>query len=237
MGVSKGWGSMTRISARPAAVAVLTAAGVAALAATALAPAVAEAASHPAAPAKVVNLIKDPGAELAKPDSDGGKVKVPNWTPAKGSQFTATAYGAEGGFPDKNTPGPKHRGKAFFAGGPSGNTSGATQSDSLKSYARLIASGKAKFKLTGWLGGWSDQGDNARLTVTWTTSSGKALGHATIGPVTAAQRHDVTEFLYRATSGLVPKGAATAVLTLHMVRDDGEYIDGYADNLSLTISG
>src|SRR5262249_31004870 len=160
-----------------------------------------------------------------KPDSDGGKVNVPRWTRAKGSQFTATAYGASGGFPDSSSPGPKHRGKAFFAGGPSGHTSAATQSDSLKAYTQAIASGKAKSKLSGWLGGYSSQGDYAKLTVTWTTAKGKALGHATIGPVTPGQRHDVTGMLFRTTSGSMPKGAAQAVVTLHMVREDGTYID------------
>lgn len=224
-------------STRPVVVAAVAATGLAALVATAIAPAAAVAATHPAAKAKVVNLINDAGAEKAKPDSDGGKVKVPDWTPAKGSQFTAVAYGASGGFPDSSSPGPKHRGKSFFAGGPSGNTSGATQSDSLKVYAKAISSGKAKFRLSGWLGGFSSQGDYAKLTVTWTTAKGKALGHATIGPVTPSQRHDVTGMLFRTTSGTVPKGATQAVVTLHMVRDDGEYVDGYADNLSLTISG
>jgi hypothetical protein len=227
---------MTRISARSAVVVAVAAAGLAAFA-----PAVAQAASHPAAgakaKAKVVNLIQDPGAERAKPDSDGGKVKVPGWKPAKGSQFTAVAYGAAGGFPASSSPGPKHRGKNFFAGGPSGNTSGATQSDSLKADAKLIASGHAKFQLSGWLGGFSSQADHATLTVTWITAKGKALGHTTIGPVTPTQRHNVTGMLHRSKSGTVPKGAAHAVVTLHMVRVDGEYIDGYADNLSLTITG
>ena len=223
---------MTRISTRSAVVVAVAAAGLAAFA-----PAVAQAASHSAARAKVVNLIKDSGAESAKPDSDGGMVKVPAWKPAKGSQFTAVAYGAAGGFPASSSPGPKHRGKNFFAGGPSGNTSGASQSDSLKAYAKAIGSGKAKFQLAGWLGGFSSQGDYATLTVTWTTAKGKALGHTTIGPVTPSQRHNVTGMLHRAKSGTVPKGAAQAVVTLHMVRESGEYVDGYADNLSLTISG
>lgn len=237
---------MTRISTRSAVVAV-AAAGLAVAGLAAVAPAAALAASHPAAgrpeashPAaktKVVNLIQDSGAESAKPDSDGGKVKVPGWKPAKGSQFTAVAYGAAGGFPASSSPGPKHRGKNFFAGGPSGATSGASQSDSLKADAKLITSGKAKFRLAGWLGGFSSQADHATLTVTWTTAKGKALGHTTIGPVTPTQRHNVTGMLHRFKSGTVPKGAVHAVVTLHMVRVDGSYVDGYADNLSLTITG
>jgi hypothetical protein len=213
-----------------------TAVGAVGLGAGLLVPTVAQAAPAARAAKAPVNLIKDAGAEKAKPDSDGGKVKVPSWTPAKGSQFTAVAYGASGGFPDKSSPGPKERGKAFFAGGTSGSTSGATQSESLAADKSLIKAGKAEFTLSGWLGGFSSQSDHATLTVTWESAAGKALGHATIGPVTPRQRKDVTGLLRRVTHGTVPKTAATALLTLHMVRTDGEYVDGYADNLSLTIA-
>jgi hypothetical protein len=212
------------------------AAGAVGLGAGLLVPAMAQAAPAAHAAKPPVNLIKDAGAEQAKPDSDGGVVKVPDWTPAKGSQFTATAYGASGGFPDKTTPGPKERGKAFFAGGPSGNTSGATQSESLKADASLIKAGKAAFTLSAWLGGWSDQGDHCSFTVTWKNAAGQALSHTTVGPVTEAQRKGVTKFLLRTAHGTVPKTAVTALLTLRMVREDGSYIDGYADNLSLTIT-
>jgi hypothetical protein len=184
-----------------------------------------------------VNLIGDPGAEQAKPDSDGGTVPVPGWKSNKGSMFTAVAYGTAGGFPSQQSPGPASRGKNFFAGGPSGNTSGASQIDSLARYEKLISSGKAKFKLSAWLGGYSTQGDYATLTVTWLTAKGAVLGHTTIGPVTPAQRKDVTGLLSRSASGKVPASAGKADVTLHMVREDGEYVDGYADNLSLTITG
>jgi hypothetical protein len=193
------------------------------------------AAVHPAAGAAPVNLVVDPGAERAKPDTDGGQVKVPGWTIVKGSMFTAVKYGAEGGFPDKHSPGPKHRGKNFFAGGPSGNTSGASQLDSVTAYQHMIRAGNARFTLSAFLGGFSSQTDRATVTVTWETAAGKALGHTTVGPVTVKQRKDVTGLLFRAKSGKVPDAASIARVSLHMVRDDGEYVDGYADNLSLTI--
>ncbi len=194
--------------------------------------------SAPASTAGITsaNLIMDPGAERAKPISGGGVVKVPGWKPAKGSMFTAVAWGDPDGFPGSGSPGPKSRGKNFFAGGPSGNTSGASQVDSLTKYEKPISKGRATFKLSGWLGGYSSQTDRATLTVTWETAKGKVLGHATIGPVTAAQRKDVTGLLLRAKSGKIPSGARKAAVALHMVRDDGEYVDGYADNLSLTIT-
>ncbi len=49
------------------------------------------------------------------------------------------------------------------------------------------------YALSGWLGGFSSQGDNATLVVTFENSSGKAVGTTKIGPVTAAQRKDVSE--------------------------------------------
>jgi hypothetical protein len=218
-----------------AAVVAVTAGLAAGLAA--VAPAATAAASQAAVTAKVVNLIRDPGAEAAKPNSSSSKVKVPAWTVTKRSAFTAVAYGASGGFPTSASPGPKKRGKNFFAGGNSGNSSTGTQTDSLKAYRKLIGSRKAKFKLSAWLGGFDTQNDTAALTVTWKNARGKAIGHATIGPVTERQRKGVTGLLLRSKSGAVPKGAVNALVTLHMVRKDGAYIDGYADNLSLTISG
>jgi hypothetical protein len=184
-----------------------------------------------------VNLIGDPGAEHAKPVSSGCKVAVPGWTTAKGSMFTAVAYGASGGFPSAGSPGPANRGKNFFAGGCSGSTNSASQIDSLASYTKLINSGKATFKLSAWLGGYSSQGDYVTLTVTWKSAKGAVLGHKTIGPVTPAQRKDVTGMLLRSATGKVPAAARKADITLRMVREDGEYDDGYADNLSLTIAG
>ncbi|HEY1615994.1 MAG TPA: hypothetical protein VGG25_00170 [Streptosporangiaceae bacterium] len=196
----------------------------------------AQAATHPATPplTKVHNLIKDSGAEQAKGTQSGDKVKVPDWTPAKGSQFTAVPYGA----PDfllKNSPGPKDRGKNFFAGGPSGNTSGAHQRISLSSLRTLIKSGKASFTLSGWFGGWYNQRDYAELTVVFFNSTGRKLAQATVGPVTARQRHDAIKLLFRHKTGKVPAAATTAVVYLRMVRKDGSYLDGYADNLKLVI--
>jgi hypothetical protein len=85
-------------------------------------------------------------------------------------------------------------------------------------------------------GGFSDQRDHAALTVTWESQAGEALSHATIGPVSPGQRRNTSGTLYRATSGVVPRTATTAVVSLVLTREDGVYDDGYADNLGLTIA-
>ena len=188
-----------------------------------------------ARPSSTGNLIVDPGAEQATPTPGGGQVLVPGWSNAVGSTFTATAYGAAGGFPGPDSPGPSNRGKNFFAGGPGGAVSKASQTDSLEQYQTLIGGGNAIFTLSAWLGGYATQGDYATLTITWQTSSGEDIGQATIGPVTETQRNGVTGMLFRSLSGKVPTAASQVRLTIYMVREAGEYNDGYADNLGLTI--
>jgi hypothetical protein len=182
------------------------------------------------------NIILNPGAEAGPGSTDGSTVPVPHWTVPKGGTFTAVQYGASGGFPTKTGPGPKNRGANFFAGGDEAkaNTQTATQTDSLKAYAGVIAAG-ATFTLAGYLGGYSSQTDNATVTVTWESSTGTSLGTATIGPVTPAGRHDVTGLLAKSLTGTVPAGSASALVTIKCLRHEGSYNDGYADNLSLTI--
>jgi hypothetical protein len=191
--------------------------------------------SSGSSPAASANLIRNPGAENANTNAGGTAVPTADWTARNGSKFTAAAYGANG-LPAKTDPGPSDRGKNLFTGGESGDVSIGTQTDSLSAYRSRIGSGQAHFTLSAWLGGWSSQGDNATLTVTWLDGSGAPVGSpTTLGPVTPAQRKDTTELLLRTTGGSVPSAARSVLVTLRMVRTDGAYVDGYADDLSLTI--
>ncbi len=202
-------------------------------AAIVVAPTAASAATSHVSP----NLIRNAGAEkTGKPPTDeGAKVPLTGWTVAKKSHFTAVAYGAPE-FPQPSDPGPKSRHKNFFAGGPKGTTNEASQRESLKPYASWIRSGKATFKLTGWLGGYSSQNDNCTVTLTWSNAKGSTVGSAKLGPVSAAARKDATGLLYRSTHGSVPKSASSVLVKIVMRRTDGVYDDGYADNLGLKLS-
>jgi hypothetical protein len=192
-------------------------------------------AGHRASSPAPVNLIKDHGAEKARPTRSGGVVAVKHWTPVRGSSFTAVAYGTRG-FPSVHSPGPNHRGSNFFAGGPRGKSSGATQQVSLDGLITMIRAGKGEYTLSGWLGGLGHKGDDATLTVTWKSIKGRVLGHATVGPVTERQRKGVTELQRRTRAGLVPRRTSVAIVSLSMSATSPGYIDGFADNLSLTIT-
>ena len=183
------------------------------------------------------NLIANPGAGVGHGSSDGSVVPVPKWTELTGTTFTAVLYGATGGFPTANSPGPPNRGKDFFAGGPGTDTVTAVQTISLAPYLTAIKAGKAQFSLSGWLGGFGSQNDSGFVEVDWKNASGSLVGtSATIGPVTAAQRNNVTGLLQEATSGTVPKGARKAFVQLSLFPTTGSYNDGFADNLILKIT-
>jgi hypothetical protein len=175
------------------------------------------------------NLIANPGAEKGKGANSDTKVKVPGWH-QKGS-FTAVLYTWSAGDLTPTSPGPKDRGKNYFYGGPDAAKSTGTQT--VKVAAAGIKSGKARYTLSGWLGGYDSQGDYAVLTVTFENAGGKALGTAKIGPVTEAQRKGVSELLSRTRSGAVPAGTRLVQVKLVMIREDGSDNDGLADDLSL----
>jgi hypothetical protein len=96
----------------------------------------------------------------------------------------------------------------------------------------------ATFRLSGWLGGYDGQDDNAVLSVTFKDARKATIGTTTaIGPVLAADRGYISSLVYREATGAVPTGAKSVVVTLTMTRvPPGVYNDGYADNLALVLA-
>jgi len=180
------------------------------------------------------NLVVNGDAEANVGAANNGQVVKPaGWTTT--GEFTAVQYGASGGFPDANSPGPKDRGKNDFEGGNVAKSTG-TQTISLAKSAAAIKTGAVRFTFSAWLGGFEGQRDNATATVAFEDGSGATLLKATLGPVTPQERNNVTGLLLRETSGAVPKTAAQAVVTIVFTRYEGIYNDGSADNISLVLS-
>jgi hypothetical protein len=90
--------------------------------------------------------------------------------------------------------------------------------------------------VSGWLGGYGPQGDDATLSARFQSATGATLATATIGPVTVKERDDNSELLYRSSAGTVPEGTRQVLITLVFQRYEGAYNDGVADNLSLVFS-
>lgn len=159
---------------------------------------------------------------------------VPGWT-ANGN-FTVVEYGAPGGFPSSSDPGPPDRGQNFFAGGENNESSSASQAIDVSTEASQIDAGNVAFELSGYLGGFAHQPDNAKLTATFRDASNAGLGSATTGPVTPADRTNATGLLQRETEGSIPAATRKIEVQIQMTRLEGSYNDGYADNLSLLLT-
>lgn len=184
-------------------------------------------------PAPTGNLLTNGNAESgpgAKDDST--QVPVPGWTTT--GTFTAAQYGVSS-FPSATDPGPADRGKNFFAGGPGGAVSTATQTVPLSSFASRIDGSQLTAYLSAYLGGWDGQDDNATATVTFQDAAHHALQQLKLGPTLSADRHGQTALIAWHGSVHVPHGTRFAQVVMRMTRTSGSYNDGYADNLSLIL--
>ncbi len=179
------------------------------------------------------NLLQNPGAEAGAGGTNSETiVPPPDWTVT--GEFTALKYGAEGGFPTIENG--KSIGGAvnFFAGGNS-EVSTASQTVSVAADAAVIDAGTEPATLSGDLGGYSSQEDNAEVTASYLSATNERLGSLEIGPVTAAERKGETELIAKSATGTVPAGTRSIQVVITSTRIEGEYNDGYADNVSLTL--
>lgn len=150
------------------------------------------------------------------------------WTGYAGyDMFQSVDYGSNWVLPTQ--PGPVDRGAKMFAG--SGQYAAAFQTlDFGAATARNIS-----YSLTGWLGGWSNQGDNALFYVQFLDELDNEIGSSALGPVTPQDRNNQTGLFYREAEGLMPAGTRKLSFWLSMERLVSGDNDGYADNLSFIL--
>ncbi len=131
-------------------------------------------------------------------DAEAG---VAGWTGySTYDMFQSVNYGSSWVLPTQ--PGPADRGSKMFTG--------------LGQYAvgyqtldfGLATTQSIAFSLSGWLGGWTSQGDNALFYVQFLDATGGEIGSAAIGPVTPGDRDNQTGLLYREAEGLLPVGTS-----------------------------
>lgn len=185
------------------------------------------------------NLLKNGGADLgtgvATSENGSGVVKsIPGWV--RTGNFTVVKYGSPGGFPSIANSQTIAGGRNFFAGGPSNPNSGATQTVNVAGKAAAIDASKLSATLAAYLGGYSNQRDSLAVSATFLNASGKKLGGIRVGPVTPAQRKIQTTLIAKSATAKVPPKTRSIRVALTATRTDGAYNDGYADNLTLTLT-
>jgi hypothetical protein len=171
------------------------------------------------------NLIVNGDAEAG---TDG-------WTALAGVPlFVSTEYSSNWVKPTE--PGPVDRGTMLFVGGGGAPFVGGSQQLDLTANGADISTGQVQYQLNGWLGGWTNQQDNALLYVSFLDAANTEIGYSILGPVTPTDRNDTTGLFYRETTGLLPAATRAVVFSLSMERVNGGDIDGYADNLSFSLA-
>lgn len=90
------------------------------------------------------------------------------------------------------------------------------------------------FEVSGYLGGFPGQQDNASLFLQFITDK-TMFGVAPLGPVTTADRDGRTGLLLRSETGFVPAGTRSIRVLLQM-EGTSAYNDGYADNLLFVLT-
>ncbi|MFT4082087.1 MAG: SMP-30/gluconolactonase/LRE family protein [Nocardioides sp.] len=128
--------------------------------------------------------------------------------------------------------------RVFWGGtNPGGGIAGvATTSTQTIDLAGLGDIDGQSYKLSGLLGGYATQNDNAAVTAAFLDADGNTLTTGSIGPVKAANRGSVSSLVTQGWYGTVPDGAATVVVTITMTAvSSGNDNNGEADNLSLVI--
>ena len=185
------------------------------------------------------NLLVDPGAESVATCSTSGTsggTPIPGWTPT--ATMMGMCYsGATAGYPTTSSPGASGGGNVYFYGGyPNGVADSASQTIDVSSISGQIDVNAVAYTLSGMLGGYLTQEDTMPVTATFLNGSGGTLGTAVIGPVTAAERNNLTELLPFATNGMLPTGTRSVQVTMNCITYTPTSCDGYDDQLSFVVN-
>lgn len=183
------------------------------------------------------NLIVNGDAEASIGAASFAAVAAPSDWSTTGN-FTAMLYSA-GGPNDLNSAvsSAVSGGLNYFAGGPSNALSTARQSISIGDLAASIDAGDITAAFSALIGGFINQRDNMLVQALFLDASSTTLTTLTLGPVTPADRGNVSELLARSANTVVPVGTRSIDILMTSTRLDGDYNDGYADNLSLVLRG
>ena len=153
--------------------------------------------------------------------------------------FTAVVYGTPE-FPSTSVSAANGGGNNFFAGGPDngfGDSAAGSQIIDVSGAAPEIDQGNVQATLSADLGGFANQEDSTSLTAVFTDAeTGSVNGALALEAVTPQDRGGETTLIRRTSCTTLTPGARQAYVQLFMQRSTGPYNDGYADNVSVTLS-
>jgi hypothetical protein len=185
------------------------------------------------------NVVQNGDAEAGPGATNASETQSPpGWDAIP--NFTTVLYGASGGFPTA-ADGPATGGGAkFFAGGPEsglGDIAAISQAADLRGAAMEIDGGQVNATLTADLGGFASQEDSMTVVAAFADQAGGSTNAGLVlRAVTPQDRGGRTGFVRRTECTRVPANTRSAFIQAIAQRIQPPYNDGYADNISLTLS-
>src|SRR3984957_3075564 len=190
--------------------------------------------------AEGANLVLNAGAQAGAYSARGwDAVTIPGWQIVSGLP-TVVRYGTRL-LPAVTGHGAAVTSGQLFVGG-AGGTARLRQVISLRSASGSLPSAGSRYSMSALLG--ADRHDAASVTVTFRSAAGRQLGQVTLGPVGGSGKSAAVR--YRAGSGRLPAGAATANVVLKLATTlkniDGPsapnvgFDRGVADNIRFAVS-
>ncbi|CAN5547580.1 hypothetical protein BH10ACT11_BH10ACT11_04540 [soil metagenome] len=189
-------------------------------------------------PADAGNLLQNGGAEPPKGKSapiDYLDDPAPRgWSTGRG--FTYHRYGLAYGYPSRLLSNTYAGLQGYFSSGVknANRPSTATQTVGLAKRAGAIDDGRARVKLSAYLGGYRVANEKIGLTATFRSAGKKKLGSLRIPSVGAKARGYKTTLLRRVANARVPRKTRSVKVKLTATHKGGIYFDAaYADRVGL----
>src|SRR3954452_18213065 len=181
------------------------------------------------------NLIVNGDAETG-PSGEGGQVfRPPGWELSTDiSQIRyATGHAPAGDAADPVAAGAT----ALFAGGPGNAPRTMRQVLALDAATRAaIARGNVSVTLSADLGGYADEPDAVLVELVYGASAAVVPTGISVGPITRDDRGHETKLIRRTAKALLSSDVAYMRVDVEFLTGTGTYLDGMADNLSVTLS-
>ncbi len=184
------------------------------------------------------NIVVNGGAEVGPAAQNFGTNVSPQGWISTGT-MTAVTYQA-GGSGDLNLASSlaSQGGTAYFSGGTSDGLSTARQVIDVSAYAARIDAGRVTVDLAAQMGGFASQDDRSEITLSFLAADGvTVLGTLTLTGPFAVDRANISQLLTETGSAALLSGTRSVEVTLTMIRAAGSYNDGYADNISVHLTG
>ena len=129
------------------------------------------------------------------------------------------------------------RGNCYFCGG-YGAVSSMWQTVNLSHYIDLyyIDNQIAKYNLSAWIGGLTNQDDNGALSLRFLDQFNQIIGSVVaLGPILAADRRNITKLVPCQTQGVIPLGTYFFKIEVIFNLVNGGFNNGNIDNIAVTI--